>query len=344
MMKLPSALLLASGLFAAAQANATLSFSSIAGSYNLFLSGNLGSSSVAYSGDTQGAMAVGGNAWLQSYSVAATSNASGTALVVGGSLTQNGGTINGNAYVGGNASFPTNYGGTTINGSLTYGGSLNSAPTQVGTTTHSASAAGTLDFNAAEATLQQTSAYLANSANFGASQTGTVSVAPWTTNNYVLTGTNSSLNVFTMTTAQLAALSSGSFTINAPSSSTVVINITGSSATFGAPGNFGFFLNGVSASHVLFNLDSATSVNISGLGVYGSILAPNAAVTFSNGQLNGTLMAASLSGSQWQGGQLNSVAFTGTLPTISPVPEPASYALFGLGFAGLLLRRRRKTH
>jgi choice-of-anchor A domain-containing protein len=342
-MKLARTLLLASGLFTMAQAHATLSFSSIASSYNVFLSGDLGSSSVAYSGDSQGAMAIGGNAWLQSYSVSASSTASGTALVVGGSLTQNGGTINGNAYVAGNASFPTNYGGTTVNGSLTYGGSLNSAPTQAGSISHNASAASPLNFSAAEATLQQTSAYLATSSNFSASQTGTVSVAPWTTNNYVLTGTNSSLNVFTMTTAQLASLSSGSFTINAPSSSTVVINITGSSATFGAPGNFGFFLNGVGASHVLFNLDTATSVNISGLGVYGSILAPNAAVTFNNGQLNGSLMAASLSGSQWQGGQLNSVAFTGSLPSISPVPEPETFALFGLGFAGLILKRRRKA-
>ena len=38
-------------------------------------------------------------------------------------------------------------------------------------------------------------------------------------------------------------------------------------------------------------------------------------------------------------GELHSVAFTGVLPA---VPEPATYAMFGIGLAGVLMAARKR--
>ncbi len=66
----------------------------------------------------------------------------------------------------------------------------------------------------------------------------------------------------------------------------------------------------------------------------GTILAPNAAVNFINGQFNGTLIADSVSGA----GESHWDPFIGVLPA-QPVPEPASIVLAGCGVAGIGLVR-----
>jgi hypothetical protein len=52
---------------------------------------------------------------------------------------------------------------------------------------------------------------------------------------------------------------------------------------------------------LILNFHNATNVTFAGIGIFGNVLAPRAFVDFSNGQLNGTLVANS-----WCGyGQIN---------------------------------------
>jgi len=77
---------------------------SIAGTYNVFLLGNLGSASAPFqSTDSQGNVAVAGNAYVNGSAINGNNTGGSAALVVGGNLTQVNGSIGGNAFVGGNA-------------------------------------------------------------------------------------------------------------------------------------------------------------------------------------------------------------------------------------------------
>ena len=113
-----------------------------------------------------------------------------------------------------------------------------------------------------------------------------------------LTGTGAGLNVFTVSEAQLS--SSKGIDISAPSSSTVLINVTGAgTATFS---NGSVTETGVTGSAVLYNFVSATSVQLSPGGAGGKdpegsqLLAPDAAVTGGFGAMSGQLIADSYTG------------------------------------------------
>ena len=115
---------IAAGLMVAPAAMATPydTLQSIAGAYNVFLLGNLGTANAPFANtDSEGRVAVAGNAYVSGSAING-NNVSGSAgLVVGGNLSQTYGSISGNAYVGGNA---------TLNGvgsiqNLVVGGSLN---------------------------------------------------------------------------------------------------------------------------------------------------------------------------------------------------------------------------
>jgi choice-of-anchor A domain-containing protein len=273
----------------------------IASNYNVFV---VGSANLQNS-DIEGAVAVGGSATFSSYSIAhSLKGISGPSLVVGGGLVYHNGSIYyGDVYVGGAASLS----GVTIGDGDLYNPST------------------LIDFDLALSTLTSESALWSALAT-----TGTVNVTPWKA--ITLTGTSSTLNVFNLSGADLATCVG--LTINAPSGSTVLVNVDGTLAQLSS---FGITLNGVTASSVLYNYYQATSLTVSGIGVQGSILAPLASVDFSSGQINGTLIAGSLSGT----GESHYVPFTGDLPS---VPEPSSLLLMGsgvIGLAGSWLRRRR---
>jgi hypothetical protein len=87
-------------------------------------------------------------------------------LVVGNNLTYQSGTINGAAITGGDASFPTNYGGTTVVGKVSTGGTLGVAPTSYsGTTPYTGLP---VNFGDTFKALDQASTYLTTSAAQGA--------------------------------------------------------------------------------------------------------------------------------------------------------------------------------
>ena len=161
---------------------------------------------------------------------------------------------------------------------------------------------------------------------------------------FVLQGTSSTLNVFTVTQAEFGD-ANHPLDIVVPAGSTVVINVLGTDPTLGA----GIYFNGAQESDsnndggdILFNFASASSVAIDGQ-LDGSVLAPFAVLTGTN-QMGGTFIAAAIGST----GEVHNLEFDGTLPTDpgtpSPVPEPSSLVLFGSGLFSLaMIARSRKA-
>lgn len=304
--------------------------------YNVFTIGNDTQSNV----DDQGKVAVGGNLTSTGLSIGTSRGAnSGTNLVVGGNYTNQYNTLNGSAAIGGNSS----WNGATINGGLSAGGSVNfsgygqvtggvtygttySNPT---TTIQGGVSKGTttlpVNFSSAATYLNNTSqSYSQIAAN------GT------TTNSYGSLTLNagskaSALDVFTLSGSQLS--SANGLTINADPNATVLINIDGSADQFQ---NMGITINGTDNQHVLYNFYQASSLNLSGISVQGTILAPGAATNFANGNINGSLLVNSVTG----GGEGHDFLFQGT---IAPTPEASTaLSLMLLVCGGLFLAARNK--
>ncbi|WGV25892.1 choice-of-anchor A family protein [Halotia branconii] len=164
-----------------------------------------------------------------------------------------------------------------------------------------------IDFDAARQELNNLSNYLG-----GLASTNTTEYK-W--GGIYLQGNNSDLNVFTIDGSQFSSSSYLNLS-GVGSNSTVVFNILGNSVDIK---NFGLNLNGVNKQNVLFNFVDATQVTTTGFSFQGSVLATNANFNFSNGNVEGTLIASSLSGS----GEFHNTQFTGNLPNV-PQPEPPS--------------------
>jgi len=309
---LAGATVAALGLAAASSASSAIVGD--AANYNVFIFGSGAFS--AQNSDTMGNLAAGGNVSLMNYSVAskiagiATATPDPAQLVVGGTLTaQNGG-------VGSNQAGAIYTNSTPSLTSFTATGGVHAQ-----TVVSSFSADQTLYTNLSS-----------NLASLAANGTTSGLLAG---NTLDFTGSSSGLNIFTVSAATLSA--SDSINISAPTGSTVLINVTGSgTVTFG---NGSVSETGVSAATVLYNIASG-AVTLGSKNPEGSILAPNAGVTGSNGAMTGQLIADSYSGNT----EFDQAAFTGTL---TAVPLPASTWLMLSGIAGMgLLARRRKilTH
>ncbi|WCB92433.1 hypothetical protein DSM104299_01128 [Baekduia alba] len=250
--------------------------------YDVFVAG-------AYTvGNTQiqGRVAVGGDARVAingGYGVgtALPKNAARVDLVVGGSLT-----------VGSS-------GAQASNGSVTYGTTLSGTiATPNGTLSHQPPPFSFADsFTDLRALSGQLSGLAAN---------GTWSITPWAA--LTFTGTSTSRNVFKISAAALQAAQEIAFAV--PAGSTVVVNVTGQ--TYSSATKPTTRISGAPAARLLWNYQLATRVQIGpSIEWQGTVLAPSAAVSFTNGQLHGQVIAASYSG---DGTVLHDSPFGGCLP------------------------------
>jgi choice-of-anchor A domain-containing protein len=249
--------------------------------FNLFVLGDLTQSG----SDTEGRIAVGGDARLDGYSVGTALPPSGGSrddLVVGETVVfTNGAVPNGNAVFG--------VLGTFTNVGFGSGASRQGEP---------------LDFGAVAAAL------LARSEAWGAlAPDGTTSVQYYGGSRAVvtLTGTRPGLNVFALRGADLS--STNTLSITAPAGATVLVNVSGAEVQIRG---MGFSVQGADREHVIYNLPEATTLALDGVGVEGTILAPRADTSFAGGAINGTLVAASLTGP----GESHAHAFAGCTPVL----------------------------
>jgi len=187
--------------------------------------------------------------------------------------------------------------------------------------------------------------YLSGMSNFWGKMptNGTIE---FSTGEMKLTGQDTSLNIFNIKASDI--IPNRDFSIYAPFSSTVLVNITGDNVNLV---DFGFFFNeqpgmveGDDAynplypySKILFNCFDADNILTDLIEINGSLLAPFANVKFmKDSHIDGNLIALSLFGE----GEAHNIYFNGELP-VKPVPEPATLLLFAGGLLGIVAWRRR---
>jgi choice-of-anchor A domain-containing protein len=281
------------------------------------ITGRIAAANMVLTGTTVGSAFQNGGA-VDPYGSGAYSIIAGNGVASGTNFNVNGG---GNVFdPGGNGHFNLNKSGTSI---ITSGTSP-------------------INFNSLRTAMDSETLILAALMNTGT--TGAPTPKNGNPSWFVLSGTSSTLNIFTVTAAEFAS-TNNPIDIEVPAGSTVIINVEGTNVTLGA----GIYLNGNQESDqnndngdILFNFADATSVAINGQ-LDGSVLAPFATLT-GGSQMGGTFIAAAIG----QTGEVHNLEFTGTVPppaSTSPVPEPASLALMGTGMASLaaLLRRKKKS-
>ncbi len=145
--------------------------------------------------------------------------------------------------------------------------------------------------------------------------TGTTQVTDWGA--ITLEGSDPTRNVFILAGADLARATD--LTIRVPAGATALINIDGTSNRMQY---FGITLDGPTAAQVVYNMPQATELTLDGIGVRGSIVAPHAAISFPNGNIDGTLIGASLTGR----GEAHHVPPAVCLPELPPTPTPTPTA------------------
>ena len=306
--------LISAALFAfsfSASAQATVIDLGVANGYSAFIFGNIGSSAASGFTSVGGSIAAGGDIFLNSYSVGTNKNAGSAAntVVAGGSLNTGWGTLNGSAV----------YGVNNANATLT-------APQWFPTNNISKGNASTLDFAGAKQQLTTLSSDVAKLQSNGTviSQYG----------NMTLVGNiNADVNIFNIDASNLHNLTLDLSSLK--STASIIINGTATSITMsGGFDNFASFAN-----RTLFNFANATTTSLNNAGINGSILAPNAAFSGS-GDMNGTLIANSVSSVNYGHVAMNGSGFNTV--NVSAVPEPGTYAMLLAGL-GLLAFLRRRT-
>jgi choice-of-anchor A domain-containing protein len=308
---------LSSSNYTARVSNADLG---VAADFNLFVFGN----AEFQSSDVEGRTAISGNAnFTSGFNISQgwgnyPNNCNRIDFVVGGSIYGNGAQGKGSAR----------YGGST---SSTFYMNSNCSILQQ---------SGVIDFTNAETNLK------AKSTAWGSlAATGT---ATYNINSHLqLTGTNTDVNVFNITTADLTNIYQ--IYVDVPNGASTFINVSGTNADpgdwmecrIGTPSSYVLADNNVSEgttayntrSRMFWNFYQATNLTISNIGWQGSVLAPFATFQGTNGNFNGNLIVGNIASSGAQTIQINYRPFLGCLPTATP-PAPACDNITNAGQIG----------
>ena len=216
--------------------------------------------------DVSGPVAAQGNVTASSFSLNGIES-DGVALVAQGNVTLKvGGTVYGSVYYGNTFSDTTSV-------HYTNGGTRPTKPTNPSPVNFGTASTALLNMS------KQLNLYDVN---------GTTS--PPSNHAITFTGTDPELNVFSFPSSYLT--NTTVFTFKVPSGSAVIINVSGNPVF----ANAGYNLSDVAKLNlqsVLWNFPSATKMQVSSTTIPGSILAPQAAVTLTNGAILGTVVAKS---------------------------------------------------
>ncbi|MFT7621936.1 MAG: choice-of-anchor A domain-containing protein [Myxococcota bacterium] len=128
--------------------------------------------------------------------------------------------------------------------------------------------------------------------------------AMWSGATLALTGDDPMVNVFALTAWELSGASM--VWIDVPAGSTVIINVSGTPLTLSG---FAIVSTTDLTGKLVINAPEATHITINSFNLPGSLLACGADIDFNNGQINGTVVGANLSGN----GELHHHPFTGQL-------------------------------
>ena len=309
----------------------------VAGTYNEFVFGDIHLENT----DSFGAVAAGGNAYLENFSVASKGfpPLKTGDLLVGQDLIFDAGSVGyfpesdsgnpaykkGSIVTGGTATFGQNNGFNNV----AFGSLEENQPV------------GNL-FKSAWDHLERASSFWSTLPSNGSTE------IKFGGDMVTLTGSDPFLNVFSLNAADVGQHIK--FEFFAPESSTILVNVAGKT---GDLQNFGFFFNGLEGDddlaglfpdeRILYNFFEADFLEIAFIEVHGSVLAPWADVVFYNGHIEGNLIARSLTGDSagvYNGGEAHDEYFDGDLPRV-PVPETETLFLIacGLLFLGFLKNR-----
>ncbi len=241
-----------------------------ANGFNLFVLDTL----IQPSSDTQGKAAIGGYADLRKYSVGYDLPPnSGDVLVVGNHLT----------FIS----------GAVINGRAVY-------QNYITNTTQFTADSGIVKDSVID--FEQARTHLQNLSNQLSALVSTDTVMD-EYNHVELDGHNDTLNVFNVDGSLVS--SANNVTIDAPSGSTVIVNILGKNVTMKG----GFDVTGTTIDKVLLNFPQADTIHISYINVMASILAPNSVLDFPSGVVNGQVIVRCFYGA----GQMNINLFDGNV-------------------------------
>ena len=256
----------------------------IAGDFNAFICDDF----TSRFSDSHGRLAVGGNVTIDSYGVATRlqSQPETPTLIVGGDLSYGKGKIFvGSGVVGGSIE--------EVNETVVFG--LEEGASVTGNQPVP------IDFEAEFNGYRQLSSNLAL-----ASQTGTVE---YKFGGIFIEGDCSSeTQVFNLDGAIVLSSNHFNFTC-VPSESTIIFNIDGQTAGFKNI-ELGQLRN--QRERILYNFHQADTIELTHVGIEGSVLAPNAHFDNPRGQINGTII-----GKSWDGPmELHDVQFTGSLESL----------------------------